>query len=89
MSISLSFHCLSGSLAVEEAAQLLGPADREPELDQHDAVVAQHRLEEGQLLEEGVPLVVGAEAEDLLHHGAVVPRPVEDHDLPAEGRCWT
>ena len=71
------------ALALQELAQLLGAADGEPDLDQDDAVGDQHVLELRRLVEEAGALRVGAPAEDVLDHGAVVPGAVVEHHLAA------
>ena len=68
-----------------ETPLLLLVADREPVLDQDDAVVDEHALEDRALLQEAAVLLGRAEAHHLLDAGAVVPAPVEEHDL-ARGR---
>jgi hypothetical protein len=72
-------------LALLEAAALLGPADREPELDQVHTAAHQHAFELGRLAHELGVLVVGAEAHHPFDAGAVVPGAVEQRDL-AGGR---
>src|SRR5450755_703939 len=68
-------------LALLEAAALLGPADREPELEQIHAGTNQLAFEFGDLAQELVVLGIGAKAHDPLDAGAVVPAAIEQHDL--------
>src|SRR5947207_629189 len=56
---------------------------REPVLDQMDPIVDELPLEDRALLEEPPMLLGGAESEDLLDPGPVVPAPVEQDDLSA------
>ncbi len=73
-------------LAPFETSSLLLFGDGEVEFDQNDAVAYQPLFEAGGILDEGLVLVGGAEAEDGFHHGAVVPAAVEEHDLSAPGK---
>src|SRR5690606_40302307 len=68
-------------LAGAEPALLDGLVDREPELDDANAVVDEHALDLRRLLHEALVLLGGAEAHDGLDHGAVVPAAVEEDDL--------
>ena len=69
-----------------EALQLFGVGDGEPVLAQHDAVLDQHPLEDRGLRQEPVVLLLGAEAHHSFDPGAVVPGPVEQHDLALRGQ---
>src|SRR6056297_1286604 len=73
-------------LALEEAAKLFGAADVEPELEEVDALVDQHALEIRYLSEERLAFGLGAEAEDMFDHAAIVPAAVIEHDLPPGGQ---
>src|SRR5262249_22306819 len=64
-----------------EATLLLRFAHFEPVLDQPDAVVHDVLLELGADLEEALVLLFRAEAQHVFDAGAVVPAPVENHDL--------
>ena len=64
-----------------EAALLLLVADREPVLAQQDPVLDEQPLEDRALVQEPAVLRGRAEAHHLLDAGAVVPGPVEQHDL--------
>ena len=68
-----------------EPARLLLLADLEPVLQQDDAGFDDRLLDGGRHLKEALRLLLGAEAHHALDAGAVVPAPVEDHDL-ARGR---
>src|SRR4051794_26659763 len=72
-------------LADREAGALFGLGDREPQLGQGEAALGEHLLELGGLVQEDLVLALGAEAHHALDAGAVVPGPVEHHDL-AGGR---
>ncbi len=72
-------------LALQKAAALLFLADREPELDQVDAAADQVAFKIRHLAQEIQVFVLGAEAHDSFHAGAVVPGTVEHDDL-ARGR---
>jgi hypothetical protein len=61
---------------------LLVRGHREPEFRERDAVVREQSLELRHLPEESLILLVGTEAHDLLNPGAVIPRAVEQDDLP-------
>ena len=69
-----------------EASLLLLVADREPVLEEHDAVLDEHPLELRALAQEPAVLVGGAEAHHLLDAGAVVPAAVEENDLAGGGK---
>src|SRR5215471_511353 len=62
---------------------LLRVGDREPVFDEHDPGAHEHSLEVGNGAEELLVLLVVAEPHHVLHSGAVVPAPVEQHDLAA------
>ena len=55
----------------------------EPVFDQNDAATDEHLLEQGAEAQEFAVLLIGAEADHSLDAGAVVPAPVEEHDLAA------
>src|SRR4029077_16493985 len=78
-----SAHRIADPLA--EAALLLLVRDREPVLDQQDAVLDQQAFEDRALAQELLILLRRAEREHALHAGAVVPGPVEERDLAARG----
>jgi hypothetical protein len=61
------------ALAVEEAAQLFGPAHIQPDLRKPDPVIDDHLFEIRQLPEEGGAFLGRAEAEDMFDHAAIVP----------------
>jgi len=87
-SIGESFQCLVGSASpVLKRFLLLRVADREPVLDQDDSGPEEDSLELGTGAQELGVLLLGAEAHDVLHAGAVVPAAVEQHHLPAAGSC--
>ena len=69
-----------------EPALLLLVADREPVLEQDDAVLDQQPLEDRALLQEPPVLLGRAEAHDVLDAGAVVPAAVEQDDLAGGGQ---
>ena len=64
---------------------LLVGAHLEPVLHQHDAGVDHRLLDRGDLLQEPLRQVVGAEAHDPFDAGPVVPTAVEDDDLSRGG----
>ena len=66
-----------------EPALLLLVADREPVLEQQDAVLDQQPFEDRALVEEAAVLLGRAEAEHVLDAGAVVPAAVEQDELAA------
>ena len=68
-----------------ETCLLLLVADAEPVLAQHDAVLMQHPLEDGGLVQEPPVLLGGAESHHAFDAPAVVPTAVEQDDL-AGGR---
>ena len=81
-SIGLSFQRFERVLgAFLEAALLLGVADREPVLEQHDPGAHEHALELRAGAQALLVLLVGAEAHHPLDAAAVVPGAVEDDDL--------
>ena len=65
-----------------EPGALFGVGDREPQLGQREAAFHQHLLEQRGLPQEDLVFAVGAEAHHPLDPCAVVPGPVEEHDLP-------
>src|SRR6185436_19323694 len=64
-----------------EAALLLVGGDLQPVLEEADPGLHDLTLEAGADLQEAAVLLLGAEAEDVLDAGPVVPAAVEDHDL--------
>jgi hypothetical protein len=64
-------------MADGEPGVLLTGGNGEPELRQRDALIHDQALELRHLPQEGLILLVGAEAHDLLDPGTVVPRTVE------------
>src|ERR1700730_2886538 len=58
-------------------------ADLQPDLDEPDAAVDDELLDGRAEFEEALVLLARAEAHDVFDAGAVVPAPVEDHDLAA------
>ena len=58
----------------------------EPVLEQQDAVVDEHPLEDRALLQEAAVLLRGAVAHHVLHTSPVVPGAVEQPDLPGRGQ---
>ena len=72
--------------AALEAARLLVGAHLEPVLHEMDARVDHRLLDRRDLLEEPLRLLLGAEPHHGLDAGAVVPAPVEDHDLTGGGQ---
>ena len=66
-----------------EPSGLFVASDREPDLDEMDAVVDEELLERHDLFEEPGHLLVGREVHDAFDAGAVVPGPVEERDLAA------
>jgi hypothetical protein len=83
MSIGESFHRRTGSICrIGEPGALFGLGDREPQLGEREAALVQHLLEQRGLAQEDLVLALGAEAHHPLDAGAVVPGPVEQHDLP-------
>ena len=69
--------------AAVEPALLLLLGDGEVELDEDRALADEVLLEPDDAAHEVAVLLVGAEAEDRLHHRAVVPGAVEQDHLPA------
>src|SRR5262249_47920744 len=69
----------------DEAALLLLVADREPVLEQDDAVVDEEPLEDRTLAEEPPVLLLRAEAQHVLDAGPRVPAAVEENDLAGGG----
>jgi hypothetical protein len=69
-----------------EATPLLLVAHLQPYLDQLNAAVHDELLDQGAQFQETPVLLLGAEAHDVLHPGAVVPAPVEDDDFPRGGK---
>ena len=69
-----------------EPAQLLVVGHREPVFAQQYAVFQQHLLDDRGLPQKQRMFLRRAESHHLLHAGAVVPRPVEQHDLALGGQ---
>ncbi len=69
-----------------EPVELFVVGHREPVFAQQYTVFDEHLLEDRCLAEEQRMLGGGAEPHHLLHAGAVVPGPVEQHDLPLGGQ---
>src|SRR5271165_5351246 len=72
--------------AVLEPFLLLLVIHGKPVLDEDDARANQHFFEEGARSQELLIFVLCAEAHDALNAGAVVPAPVEQHDLTGRGQ---
>src|SRR5580693_2132396 len=66
-----------------EALLLLLLADLEPDLDEPGSVLDEELLDDRAEFEKALVLLGRAEAHDVFDAGAVVPAPVEDHDLAA------
>jgi predicted PurR-regulated permease PerM len=73
-------------LTVDEPAELLRPRDREPQLDQVKAILDEHPLEVGRILQKPVVFLRLAETQHVLDPGPVVPGPVQQHDLSRCGK---
>src|SRR5665213_2976956 len=76
------------NLSNEEPSALLGSRNRKPKLDEMDAVARQQLFERRRLSDEGFVLIVCAKAEHALNACAVVPRPVEQHELASGGQAF-
>src|SRR5258708_15768553 len=66
-----------------EALLLLLLADLEPDLDEPGSVLDEELLDDRTEFKKALVLLGRAEAHDVFDPGAVVPAPVEDHDLAA------
>jgi hypothetical protein len=69
-----------------EPLLLLALIDREPVLQEQDAVVNQQTLEDRRLFEKPPVLGRRTEAHDFLDAGAVVPTAIEQHHLAGRGQ---
>ena len=65
----------------EEAAQLLGLSDVQPDLEKQDAFLCQHAFEVGHLRKERVLFRFAAKPEHRFHNRAVIPGAVEENDF--------
>ena len=78
-----SFHRRTGSICrIANRVRCSAWVDREPQLGERETALDQHLLEQRGLPQEDLVLTVAGEAHHALDAGAVVPGPVEQHDLP-------